>query len=384
MKIAIFTETFLPKIDGQVTITCLLLDHLRQVGADVIVFAAGDRVPEYAGYPVVSMPGVSMPFYPEVKLALPGREIYPQLRDFDPDLIHILGPVSSGVRAIGFAKRLKTPIAMSFHTHLMEMARFYGFGVFEGILWHFHRLVYQRADLVLATSKHTTEELKAHGFGEVRTWRRGVDVARFSPAYASREMRVRLSSGQPEKTLLLSAGRLAPEKQVEQIRHILDAVPDVHLAVIGDGPHRAKLEKWYAGYPVTFMGYLTGDELSTAYASADLFVFPSSSIETFGLVAAESMASGVPVVASRVGGMPEIIAHGVNGYLFEENDTEQMTHLVRDLVEHPDKRRDFGAKARETLIPLGWSHIMDELFDWYDELIRHGQRIEPLEAERVT
>jgi glycosyltransferase involved in cell wall biosynthesis len=384
MKIAIFTETFLPKIDGQVTITCLLLDHLRRIGADVMLFVAGDRVPEYAGYPVVSMPGVPAPFYPEVKLALPGPDIYPRLRRFDPDLIHIMNPVVSGVRAIGYAKRLQKPLVMSFHTHLMEMARFYGFSVFEGALWQLHRRVYRKADMVLATSKHTTTELQSQGFGEVRTWRRGVDVERFSPDYATADMRLRLTDGQPEKTLLLSAGRLAPEKQVGQIRHVLDALPEVHLAIIGDGPHRAKLERWYAGYPVTFMGYMTGDMLSAAYASADLFVFPSSSIETFGLVAAESMASGVPVVASRVGGMPEIIEHGVNGYLFAENDTDHMTQLVRDLVEQPERRRVLGIRARETLLPLGWTPVMDDLFAWYAELIVEGQRVQSIESRAMT
>lgn len=370
MKIAIFTETFLPKIDGMVTITCLLLDHLRRIDADVIVFAAGERVNEYAGYPVVSMPGVPAPMYPELQLALPGRGVYQRLRDFAPDVIHIMNPVMSGLRGIQFAKGLRKPLVMSFHTHLMNMARFYGYGMFEGVLWALHRLAYQQADVVLATSRHAVADLEAHGFGKVRLWRRGVDWAQFSPAFASEAMRRRMTDNQPEKTLLLSAGRLAPEKQVEQIKAVLDAVPGVHLAIVGDGPHRETLERVYAGYPVTFMGYMTGDELSAAYASADVFMFPSSSIETFGLVAAEAMASGVPVVASRVGGMPEIIESGINGYLFPENDTAQMVAGVRALVENPDQRRAFGVRARESVSRLSWAAIMDELFALYADIIQ--------------
>jgi glycosyltransferase involved in cell wall biosynthesis len=369
MKIAIFTETFLPKIDGMVTITCLLLDHLRRVDAEVTLFVSGKRVSEYAGYPVVSMPGVPAPMYPELQLALPGRSVYRQLRDFDPDLIHIMNPVMSGLRAIEYAYSLDKPLVMSFHTHLMEMARFYGYGVFEGTLWALHRLAYGYSDRVLVTSKRMAEDLDAHGIANPWIWRRGVDVERFSPDYASDDMRSRLTDNQPDRTILLSVGRLAPEKQVEQIRHTLECVPNVHLAIIGDGPHRKHLESVYAGYPVTFVGYMTGHDLSVAYASADLFVFPSSSIETFGLVAAEAMASGTPVVASRVGGMPEIIVDGQNGYLFDENDTATMTQRVRELVENPAKREQFGIEARQTMQSLGWTAIMDELFVLYREMI---------------
>ncbi|MEL6270146.1 MAG: glycosyltransferase family 1 protein [Chloroflexota bacterium] len=368
-KVAIFTETFLPKIDGMVTITCLLLEHLRRVDADVMLFASGNRVDEYAGYPVVSMRGLPVPIYPELELALPGPRVRQQLADFNPDVIHVMNPVMSGLCGIQFAKQMQKPLVMSFHTHLMEMARFYGYGILEDTLWYLHRLGYKHADAVLATSKHAAADLEAHGISPVSVWRRGVDVERFSPDFATDEMRRRLTRNHPERTVLLSAGRLAPEKQVEQIKHVLDAAPCVHLAIVGDGPYRAKLEDVYRGYPVTFVGYMSGDDLSSAYASADIFVFPSSSIETFGLVAAEAMASGLATVASRVGGMPELIAHGENGYLFAENDTAHMVELVRDMVEHPEKRQQFGVAGRKTLSVLSWTVIMDELFALYDDVI---------------
>ncbi len=374
MRVALFTETFLPKIDGQATITCLLLEHLRRIDADAILFAAGDRVDEYAGYPVVSMRGIPAFIYPGIELALPGPRVKRRLAAFEPDVVHILNPVMSGLRAIQFAKALNVPLVMSFHTHLMELSRFYGWGVFEGVLWALHRMAYRHADRVLATSEHTANDLKAHGFGHVDVWRRGVDTVRFAPTYVDAAMRYRLTDGNPQRPLLLSVGRLAPEKQIEQIAHALDALPGAHLAIVGDGPHRPTLERTFAGCPVTFTGPLTGDDLSAAYASADLFVFPSSSIETFGLVAAEAMASGVPVVASAVGGMPEIIAHGENSYLFPENDTVQMAALVAHLIAHPAKRRAMGARARETLVHhLSWTAIMDELFELYADLIAAKQ-----------
>jgi glycosyltransferase involved in cell wall biosynthesis len=250
------------------------------------------------------------------------------------------------------------------------MARFYGYEIFEGILWDLHRLAYQQGDCVLATSHQVVKELTEQRFGEVRLWRRGVDWEIFSPEFATPEMRNRLSDNHPERTLLLSVGRLAPEKQVEQIKAVLDTVPNTHLAIVGDGPYRKRLEEIYDGYPVTFVGYMSGMELSCAYASSDIFVFPTSSIETCGLVAAEAMASGIPVVASRVGGLPEIVQQGVNGYMFTENDVQQMVAYVRELVEHPEKRQQMSVAARESVADLSWISIMDDLFELYEEVIR--------------
>jgi glycosyltransferase involved in cell wall biosynthesis len=198
-----------------------------------------------------------------------------------------------------------------------------------------------------------------------------VDVERFAPRYASDDTRARLTDGHPERTLLLSAGRLAPEKQVEQIAPVLEQLRgrNVHLAIVGDGPQRQKLEQVFAGYPVTFAGYLHGHALSSAFASADVFLFPSSSIETFGLVAAEALASGTSVVASDVGGMREIIRHGENGYIFPENDVEQFGKYVVALVTDAAQRAQFGERGRASMLGRTWGRIMDELLDEYTALV---------------
>ncbi len=370
LRLAIFTETFLPKVDGIVTVTCILLDHLRKVGAEAIIFAPGPHPEEYAGYPVVSVPGVQFPIYPEVTMALPGKRSMDILEDFDPTIVHVMNPVLTGLKGMMFARNLNKPLVASFQAHLMEMVRFYGFGALQEPLWTIHRYVYSYADYCLAPSRRIVSQLESRGFGQVGLWRRGVDVRRFSPDYKSEAVRHELSGGHPEKTLLLSVGRLAPEKQVEQILPVLDSVPNTHLAIVGDGPYREKLEEVFAGRSVTFTGYKSGVDLSRAYASADVFVFPSSTIETFGLVAAEAMASGIPVVTSNVGGMPEIIEPGVNGYMFEPNDTRTMVEQVRTLVENPEKRIEMGHTARDMMCQRSWEEVMNELLRTYDHIIR--------------
>jgi glycosyltransferase involved in cell wall biosynthesis len=264
-------------------------------------------------------------------------------------------------------------VVLSFQAHVMEMANFYGLGLIQEPLWHLHRYVYSQADYRLAPSKRIVSELMQRGFGDVGLWRRGVDVERFSPTYADEAMRYELSGGKPDKTILLSVGRLAPEKQVERIRPVLDAVPNAHLAIVGDGPYRPELEKAFAGRSVTFTGYKSGVELSKAYASADIFMFPSSTIETFGLVAAEAMASGLAVVSSRVGGVPELIEQGVNGCMFEVNDQAAMIAQVKDLVNNSDKRRAMAQAARQTVCKLSWEEVNNELLRTYQAII-HAYR----------
>ncbi len=378
LRVALFSETFLPKLDGVVTVMCLLLDHFKSRGIEAMMFSGGKHVDSYNGFPIVSItPSVPMPMYPEIRMTIPMRKTFQALQEFDPDIIHIASPMHTGLAFMRFAKKLDKPMVMSFHTHIMSMAKFYKLGFLEGILWSLHRYVYNKALYRWATSKRVQEELLAHGFGPTGLWRRGVDPSIFSPGPVDMEVRARLSNGNPEKTLLLFVGRLAPEKQIEQIKHVLEAIPNTHLVIVGDGPFRDKLEKIYSGMPVTFAGYLSGQNLTEAYRAADIFTFPSA-IETFGLVVAEAMAVGLPVVSSRVGGIPEIITSGENGYIFEPNDVSTMINYVRDLVEHPQKREMMSKRAVEAVQHLTWPAIMDELIADYYRII------ETYQAEKAT
>jgi glycosyltransferase involved in cell wall biosynthesis len=302
-------------------------------------------------------------------MGVPGSRSMDILEAFNPTIIHAMNPVLTGLRGMMFARDLDVPVVASFQAHLMEMLRFYGFGALQEPLWFLHRYVYRQADYCLAPSRRVVSELEARGFGQVGLWRRGVDIERFSPQYADPATRYELTGGNPDKVLLLSVGRLAPEKQVEQILPVLDSVPNTHLAIVGDGPYRDKLQEIFAGRSVTFTGYRSGLDLSRAYASADVFVFPSSTIETFGLVAAEALASGIPAVSSRVGGVPEIIEQGINGYMFEPGDVRALVDQVRDLAANPDKRRAMGQAARDRMCQRSWDEVMAELVETYARIM---------------
>ena len=138
-------------------------------------------------------------------------------------------------------------------------------------------------------------------------------------------------------------GRLAREKNLDSLRSWLHAFPQARLALVGDGPQRRKLEKHLAGLPVFFAGFLYKEELASAYASSDIFVMPSRT-ETLGLVVLEAMASGLPVVAARSGGIPEMIQDDVTGYLVE-TDSEAIERLGA-LLSWKQRREAMGERAR--------------------------------------
>jgi glycosyltransferase involved in cell wall biosynthesis len=206
------------------------------------------------------------------------------------------------------------------------------------------------------------------GINNVGLWRRGVDAEYFHPRFRSADMRREMTRGHPDDTVLIYVGRLSDEKRIEQIRPALEQLPGTRLALVGDGPARPALERFYADLPVTFLGYMNGKRLSQAYASADIFVFPSR-LETFGLVVIEAMAAGLPVVASRVGGVGEIVRDGETGYSFDSGDTAALVDGVRSIASDKEHMRWMGQQARAYAETQSWDAIMDEVVELYAALI---------------
>ncbi|MEA5515971.1 glycosyltransferase family 1 protein [Nodularia sp. UHCC 0506] len=369
MRIALFTETFLPKIDGIVTRLRHTVDHLQRNGDQVLVFAPDGGITEHKGAKVYGVTGFPLPLYPELKMALPRPAIGYALEEFQPDIIHVVNPAVLGLAGIFYSKMLKIPLVASYHTHLPQYLQHYGLGMLEGFLWELLKGAHNQAALNLCTSTVMMEELTGHGIERVKVWQRGVDTEFFHPDLANLEMRSRLSQNHPESPLLLYVGRLSAEKEIERIKPILEAIPDARLALVGDGPHRQELEKHFADTPTHFVGYLTGQELGSAFASADAFIFPSRT-ETLGLVLLEAMAAGCPVVAARSGGIPDIVTDGVNGYLFEPTaDIQDAINATVNLLEHKQEREVIRQNARSEAENWGWSAATCQLQDYYQKVV---------------
>lgn len=369
MRVAIFTETFLPKTDGIVRVVCLLLDHLKLRGVEAVVVAPriGD-IHEYNGFPVLTVPAVTFPLYPELKFGPPTPYTYRDLVAFKPDVAHFIHPVAVGIPGMMMAKVMGIPTLASFHIDIARMADHFGVGFLRGFTDFATRTIFNWADYSLAPSKLIENEMRAIGIHNVGLWKRGVDAHRFNPSFYSDEMRYRLSDGHPDAPLLLYVGRLSAEKQVNHLRTVLDAIPETRLAIVGDGPERLALEEHFAGRNVHFAGYMQGEQLSQAYASADIFTFPSA-LETFGLVVVEAMAAGLPVVSSRVGGIPDVVEEGVTGFTFEVGDTDGLIAGVRQILATPGRLKVMGQQARAFAETQSWEAMMDEVIVHYERLI---------------
>ncbi len=368
MRIALFTETFLPKVDGIVTRLRHTIEHLERNGDRVLVVAPDGGLTEYQGARVHGIPGLPLPLYPELKLAFPPVGTKEVIEKFNPDVIHVVNPAVLGVGGIYYAKTMNIPLVASYHTHLPQYLQHYGLSALEGVLWELLKAAHNQAKLNLCTSTVMVEELVNHRIERVDLWQRGVDTEMFQPHLASAQMRSRLSQGHPDSPLLLYVGRVSAEKQIDQIKPVLEAIPEARLAIVGDGPNREALEAHFTGTNTHFVGYLQGLELASAYASADAFIFPSRT-ETLGLVLLEAMAAGCPVVAANSGGIPDIVTDGENGYLFDVNDPDGAITATKRLLDATAEREQLRINARKEAEKWGWAAATKQLQSYYREVM---------------
>jgi glycosyltransferase involved in cell wall biosynthesis len=354
IRIAVFTEVFLPKIDGITTRLDQTLRCLTAEGHDALVFAPSGAAYRRAGVEVLQVRGAPFPAYPELRLAFPDPRILLALRRFAPDVIHAVGPVCLGAWGMIAARALGLPIVASYHTDLPRYAREHGMDWLEPAVWPIVRRLHGMAHVNLCPSRHTRQELLAQGLEEVGIWRGGVDAKHFHPRRGTHAMRMRLSGGVPDGPVVLYAGRLSSEKNLETLSEVAGEIPEAHIGLVGDGPARPELERALADRRATFAGFLRGEELAEAYASADIFLMPSTS-ETLGLSVFEAMASGCPVVAAAAGGLTDLVQHGETGLLFDPRARGAAARAVGRLLGDPMLREHCARQARKYAESYTWS-----------------------------
>jgi len=371
VRIVIIAEVFLPKIDGVVGRTINLIQQLRENGDEILVVCPKVSLPrnspvrmlEFSGFPCLS--------YPEYTIGRPDQRLVQELRRFGPDVVHFLNPFAFGFQCYDLLCRsdLQVPTLFSFHTLYGEFVKQYpGLRPLSRLLWWLMRSYHNKADRNLTVSSSMAEDLQCRGFERVGLWPPAVDTSLFSPARKCLAMRRRLSGNHPESPLLLTVSRLASEKNVSFLREILRRVPEATLAIVGGGPQRPELERQFAKYKAHFIGYLKGEELAAAYASADAFVYASET-ETMGNVILEAMASGLPVVAAHAGGVPSLVRHGTDGFLFTPRDAREAARYVYQLLESEDRREQMSHSALASVKTRTWRNSADEVRAQYQQVM---------------
>jgi phosphatidylinositol alpha 1,6-mannosyltransferase len=372
MRVAIVAECFTPTWNGVTGSVLRVLEHLDRSGHQALVIAPGPWPARSGAAAVERVPALTLPAYRTLPIGLPTAAVGRAIEAFAPDVVHLAAPVLLGDAGGLAAARLGVPVVAVYQTDLAGFARRYGGGcgvggLAGGLIWAWLRRVHGRAAVTLAPSSTAEWELRRHGIGPVARWARGVDLDRFHPRHRSGALHRRLL-GPGGRLLVGYAGRLAPEKQVHQLR-VLSRLPGVRLAVIGDGPARARLARQLPG--ATFLGYQSGAALSQAVASLDVFVHPGRH-ETFCQAVQEAMASGVPVVAPAAGGPLDLVQHGLTGWLYPAGEPEVMREAVLALAGDPALRARMGAAARASVRDRGWAGLGDELLGYYRAVLPGG------------
>ncbi|WP_077063781.1 glycosyltransferase family 1 protein [Streptomyces sp. MP131-18] len=369
MRVAIITESYPPDVNGVAHCALQTARHLARRGHQPLVVAPapapGVRVPHDGPAPIVHVPSLPLPGYPQVRVALPSRKLAAAVAAHRPDVVHLASPFVLGARGAALAARLGLPSVAVYQTDLAGYARTY-LGAGELAAWRRIRAVHTAAGLTLAPSRASLHALREHGVPRTHLWPRGVDTERFGPRHRDQALRRELA---PNGELLVGyVGRLAPEKHVELLAEAA-ALPGVRTVVVGDGPSEGALRAALPG--AHFLGRRTGDDLARIYASLDVFVH-TGPFETFCQTVQEAQASGVAVVAPAVGGPLDLVEHGRTGLLVRPRDAAAVGDAVARLREAPALRAGLAAAGHAAVAGRTWEAVGDLLLGHYARLIEAG------------
>jgi glycosyltransferase involved in cell wall biosynthesis len=373
MRLTLVTETYLPQVNGVSRTLSQLVRHLIEAGDEVQLIHPDYGVPvEPAGrtHPVRS---IVLPFYKELHLPLPpfGRA-HRAIDAFRPDLIHIATEATLGLSVLRHAARRGYPVVSSFHTNFDQYSDHYRVGWARGTIWRYLRWFHNRTRATYVPSRTTIKDLERRGFERLVLWPRGVDGGLFRPDRPGRDAVRRALGFSPGDVVVGYVGRIAAEKNIGYLTSALTQVaadrPNVRFLFVGDGPERGDVER-RMGPHARFAGYRTGEDLADHYAAADLFAF-SSLTETFGNVILEAMASGLPVVALRAGGVADTVEPAVTGVLIEPDaPPADFARAVIELTDDAGHRRRTSEAARAYALTRTWDEIMETLRGHYQAII---------------
>lgn len=370
LRVALFTDTRLPQLNGVSRTLDRLERAIRARHGEVRVWTAHNpaapRDPDVRGLR-------SLPFwaYPELRIALPDTAgVMRELREWRPSLVHVATPFGVGLAGRAAARRLGVPLVSSYHTSFSAYARFYHVGALARPGWAFLRRFHNAGRHTYAPSEATADELREHGFQRVKVWSRGVEPARFNPAFRSSGLRDQLGA-RDGRCVVGNVGRVAREKGLDTMlaaMHELEreAPGRFVFAFAGDGPYLEPLRR-AAPPSARFMGRLEGEALSTFFASLDLFVFPSTT-DTFGNVLLEAMASGVPILAADAGPTRALLSDG-RGLLYYPGAGSNLAAGIRTALAQPERLGSMRSAALTFATQRGWDQIFDDLIADYRAVI---------------
>lgn len=377
MKVAIFTDSFLPQVSG---VTKVLEEQLRYFDAhniEYMVFAPRYSRVDDSGFKgrIIRLKSMSFIFYKECRVSVPNyMRVKELLRDFNPDIIHIITPFTIGLCGLLCGKQMDIPMVTTYHTNYAQYMRYY-YANFIGMgLWDYIKWFHNKCQLSLCPSQETKNELLRHGIYNVEVCPNGIHPEIFSPDKRNESLREKY--GLKDKVGLLYVGRISREKNMNLLVDAMNILnrqykDSIKLIMAGNGPYLEHIKRVMPDN-VVYTGYIFGEELSEVYASADVFVFPSLT-ETFGNVVLEAMSSGLPVVAVAAGGVKDNVENGYNGFLVHANNAQKFASAVCRLIEDEYMRKRMSYNARQYALTLTWDLVFETLLQAYESVLKQPE-----------
>lgn len=378
MRIAVFTDTFSPQINGVTKSLERLIKYFERKNIKYKIYTPESEDDQPNDENISQSLSFNFIFYPECQMAIPNYfKIKSDLKRFNPDLVHTVTPFNMGLTGLKAAKSLNIPLIASYHTNFTYYLDYYHLKILENPLWTYFRWFHNQSSLNLCPSTVVKEELKLKGIKNLKIWSRGINSEIYNPGFRNNQLRRKLDAD--NKLILLYVGRIAPEKNIglllNSYKELQRRYPGkTKLVITGDGPLLQKFKDKKIK-DVIFTGYLQGEKLSEIYASADIFTFPSVT-ETYGNVILEAMASGLPVVAIPEGGVTENLIDKYNG-LTSKNIAKDFTDNISYLIERPGLIDKLGNNARNYALEKDWNRVFNKLILDYKDAI-NGSNLEEL------
>ena len=366
MRIAVVTETWPPEVNGVAVTLAKLVQNLSLRNHDVQLIrprqSKSDISMGDAGLEEVLMRGMPIPRYPQLKLGLPSKKTLIKTWTLRrPDVVHIATEGPLGWSALQAAKVLKLPVTSDFRTNFQSYSKHYGIGWLRKPIVAYLRKFHNATACTMVPTNELKRTLAENGFLNLKVVARGVDTQLFNQR--KRDPNLRSTWGANDQTkVLISVGRMAPEKNLEQVLNAFEALrwmnDKIKLVMVGDGPLR---EQYQQRFPdIIFPGMLSQKDLSVYYASSDLFVFPSQT-ETFGNVTLEALASGIPVLAFDCAAARDWVEPGVNGWLVPEDRPEKFAAQAVDIFRTAGLLEKVTDTTRQQQVHLDWSQIAEQV-----------------------
>jgi phosphatidylinositol alpha 1,6-mannosyltransferase len=371
MKIALYSGTYVKDKDGAVKSIYQLVASFRNNGHQLGVWSPDvSNRDNHCGLTVHTMPSIPLPLYPDYKLGFFSKETRRQLDEFAPDIVHISTPDIIGREFLLYAKKKSIPVASAFHTDFPSYLRYYHLGSTEKLAWKYLVWFYNNCNMVLAPNEGVRKKLLDKNIRNIAIWSRGIDRELFDPARRSEKLRAEWNAS--GLTVIVYAGRFVLYKDIEIVMKVYERfmlsgyAKQVKFVMIGSGPVEDEMRRRMP--EAFFTGYLTGVGLPEAYASGDIFFFPSTT-EAFCNVALEALASGLPAVVSDTGGCRNIIDRSGGGVIAHAGDVNDFYNKCLELHKNPEYYQKLRTQGLTYAEAQSWPVVNSVVIDEYRKLV---------------